>query len=659
MRESGYQYTAIKHLFDEKQKFIILALTGRIGSGCSTFADMLTHSFDELEIKSPSLEGNITDNDREDSIVYNYLSNGNWKQFTKISASDVIFTFALEDKDEFKRIIKESFGTLYSKEVEIFIDAISIKKESSFYTIVKGNISQNEDGIKEAWNFFFELIPTYKRRFKTILRELPEKNIYTRLFQKMGNNLRASGNISDSNFSGSKYTCISERINYIIKLVERYNSLNDKENGKTAFVVIDSLKNPYEALYLRNRYSAFYLIALNIDEPTRFSRLNDVRGLKKEEITYCDLFENISEYKNNLSQYKTYDMNEVCAKNKNIPVVVRQIHKIHQDCPERRNFNEWIDKAAFYSQDVISCIQNADIHINSSDTENTFLPLKRKILKYIALIMHPGLVLPTSVERCMQTAFTAKANSGCLSRKVGAVVTDEYYHIKSLGWNDAPEGVTTCLYRNANYLLKGKDATAYSNYEKDDNNVITIQSELQKKYKNITDEVIEGVPCYYCFKDIHNQVVGGQKNQVHTRALHAEERAFLSIIRTEGSNVKNGYLFTTSSPCELCAKKAYDLQIQKIYYIEPYPGISESHVLGIGENAPVYELFTGAIGRAYNQLYTPVIPPKEEITLRMAEYHNKTNDEKGKNNKLNKKKLTLKVKKIRLSDHKTKKREGE
>lgn len=81
---------------------------------------------------------------------------------------------------------------------------------------------------------------------------------------------------------------------------------------------------------------------------------------------------------------------------------------------------------------------------------------------------------------------------------------------------------------------------------------------------------------------------------------------------------KKGYLFTTSSPCELCAKKAKDC---KIYYIEPYSGISQSHICDTGsrDNRAKYVLFEGAIGSAYYKLYTPVLSYKDELRLRGIE----------------------------------------
>jgi hypothetical protein len=77
--------------------------------------------------------------------------------------------------------------------------------------------------------------------------------------------------------------------------------------------------------------------------------------------------------------------------------------------------------------------------------------------------------------------------------------------------------------------------------------------------------------------------------------------------------VNGGVLFTTASPCELCAKKAYQLGIKTIYYIDPYPGISAEHILGGGIDPPVLKLFSGVIGRAYHELYQPIMPFKDEL----------------------------------------------
>jgi len=70
-----------------------------------------------------------------------------------------------------------------------------------------------------------------------------------------------------------------------------------------------------------------------------------------------------------------------------------------------------------------------------------------------------------------------------------------------------------------------------------------------------------------------------------------------------------------ASICELCAKKAYQLGIKVIYYIDPYPGISDDHILSSGSKAIKPRLFNGAIGNAYHWLYDPMMAYKDELTL--------------------------------------------
>ncbi len=269
----------------------------------------------------------------------------------------------------------------------------------------------------------------------------------------------------------------------------------------------------------------------------------------------------------------------------------------------------------FVLQNVSSCLDSADILINNCSDNKSYPYLKQTLLRYVSLIMNPGIVLPTPVEHCMQIANNAKLNSGCISRQVGAVLTDSEYHLLSIGWNQQPEGQLPCSYRDLSELYHHWSPKSYSDYENNDNDMFQ---------KNIKDQVVnlfdtqesplaqKGKLPRYCFKDYYNSIKG-DKNQVHTRALHAEETAFLSL----GSNkerVSNGILFTTSSPCELCAKKAMYMGVSTIYYVETYAGVSKEHVLNIGEKSkrPKLVLFTGAIGTAYTKLFTPLILQKDE-----------------------------------------------
>ncbi|EFN6698029.1 deoxycytidylate deaminase, partial [Escherichia coli] len=59
-------------------------------------------------------------------------------------------------------------------------------------------------------------------------------------------------------------------------------------------------------------------------------------------------------------------------------------------------------------------------------------------------------------------------------------------------------------------------------------------------------------------------------------------------------------------------KKAYQLGIKEIIYIDPYPGIAQEHILNIGKEKPTLIQFRGAIGRTYHRLYEQVLPLKDE-----------------------------------------------
>ena len=131
----------------------------------------------------------------------------------------------------------------------------------------------------------------------------------------------------------------------------------------------------------------------------------------------------------------------------------------------------------------------------------------------------------------------------------------------------------------------------------------------QPQYKE-SDKL--GLNDSFCFKSIQNEI-DGQKNQVYTRSLHAEENAFLQASKYGNSEIIGGQLFTTASPCFLCAKKAYQLGIKRVVYIEAYPDISNEQVFEIGSHDIEVVHFRGATGLAYQKLYEPIFSYKDEL----------------------------------------------
>ena len=224
----------------------------------------------------------------------------------------------------------------------------------------------------------------------------------------------------------------------------------------------------------------------------------------------------------------------------------------------------------------------------------------------------------------MQVAYNAKANSGCVSRQVGAILTDANFTVKSIGWNDVPQSQIPCNLRNGLDLVKQKNSAHFSDFEKgEDGTLYDDKTNFHRKIsielgdeKKINDS-LKGRNCSYCFKTFHN-AFEGEKNQVHTRSLHAEENAMIQITKYGGQGVQGGNLFTTASPCELCSKKAFQLGIKNIYYIDPYPGIATSHILKNGKDKSLFpnlKMFQGAVGSAFHKLYEPFMSYKDELSI--------------------------------------------
>jgi pantothenate kinase-related protein Tda10 len=55
-----YLYTAINDIYSQRNNFIIVGLTGRVGSGCSTVADYMSLKKDKLNV----IEATLGDNPR-------------------------------------------------------------------------------------------------------------------------------------------------------------------------------------------------------------------------------------------------------------------------------------------------------------------------------------------------------------------------------------------------------------------------------------------------------------------------------------------------------------------------------------------------------------------------------------------------------------------
>ena len=557
----------LRKLFQSRASFVLIALTGRTGSGCSTATSILTQSFDQLKIPKSKTE-DFSIEDRKYRIALDYAAK-NWAPFFGISISNVILSFLFDVEKSALRTFLESSGAFAKPDaIEIFLtewDAPALAWNNTKNALLLNATQEELSEFVGVWQ------TTLTQFFATVRKGMGPSSV--KLLQLVGDNLRKSGDPLTMAADPDKFYVLPDRVSALIHAIRRLQA----QMGQPAYIVLDALRNPFEVLYFKERFASFYLIAITTENNDRERRL--------AHIGYSP------------AQIAEYDKKEYPEKSKPLS-----------------------GYEAFTSQNIQSCLEKADVYIRNNGTsavqqEPNLNDFTSQLLRYFSLMIHPGLVTPTRMERCMQIAFSARANSGCISRQVGAAITDKNDSVKAIGWNDVPSGQIPCLLRRASDLTAKADEAAFSDYEYKNKD---FRKRIEGSYKRFYLVDMGGRSSSFCFKSEYNGLLN-EDNQVHTRSLHAEENAFLQLAKYGGDGIEGGNLYTTASPCELCAKKAFQLGIKNIFYIDPYPGISLEHILKSGPKSsrPVVELFQGAVGQAYHRLYDPVLPYKDELKALM------------------------------------------
>lgn len=426
---------AIEQVYKSKEDLIIIGLTGRTGSGCSQVAKILsTESFENLDLKDPKKYDFNNTEERKNRIIYDYMKEPNrWSPFSVIEVSGLILASVFEQgKDVLINYIKEITDDTLADNIHIgdkeslineiqhqdywFTDYMEYKLDPNLLDIT----ALDDKVIEKYYDLYVARIKEDKIRFRRMIDEYTcysvhndkilgkqqsKYHLYTYLMQQFGNNIRCSGNPFVSEYDQKKYSVFAKRIEKLINIIERYN----KDVKKTPTrICIDAIRNPYEAIFLRDKYRSFYFVAVSTNDIDRRNRLN-------------------------------YLTNE---EQKNLDNI---------EYPQKTKLPEEV----FYHQSIESCIEYAGIHIYNPDVnENKFYYLTTQLVKYIALMIHPGLITPSHIERCMQLAYNTKFNSGCLSRQVGAVVTRDDFSIQSVGWNDVPKGQIHVYYEMQKHTVE-------------------------------------------------------------------------------------------------------------------------------------------------------------------------------------------------------------
>jgi deoxycytidylate deaminase len=212
-------------------------------------------------------------------------------------------------------------------------------------------------------------------------------------------------------------------------------------------------------------------------------------------------------------------------------------------------------------QTVGETFPNCDFFLRTG--EGTDSQIGQRVERFLHLMLGTKVITPWPAETAMYSAAMASANSACLSRQVGAAVTDAEGEILSIGWNDVPT-VDGGLYHSTSspdhrcWNLDG--GKCFNDEEKD---------RIAQELVNALEDVI---PSHERIK-AKGILKGASKLKgliEFSRAIHAEMHAILNAGKTAGMRLKNGKIYVTTYPCHSCARHIVAAGIREVYYIEPY-----------------------------------------------------------------------------------------
>jgi deoxycytidylate deaminase len=360
------------------------------------------------------------------------------------------------------------------------------------------------------------------------------------------------------------YECQIIRLSEFIRLHKKYNPTAARTKSETYHDLI-SLGNE-----LRKDHGNSILAELAINEiaVSREIKKGDgdefksnricyiIDSIKNKEeldlfrLIYSDLFYFVGVFSNIETRIKNLNKEQI------IDAAVHTL--IHRDSGEEMNFGQRVTET-FLESDFFLRIDNSSAVV-----------IEPKLRRFINLIFSSEIITPTSHETAMYLAYAAAGNSGCLSRQVGATLTDKNGEVISVGWNDVPKA------GGGVYQFDENDQT-----HQHDKRCIYFEDDgicLNDKEKNVlTENVVTELISNNLIAEADKAKAIGiiKKSRIKeliefTRAVHAEMHAIIIGSQKSGSKIIGGRIYCTTYPCHNCAKHIVAAGIKEVYYIEPY-----------------------------------------------------------------------------------------
>ncbi|WP_236180928.1 anti-phage dCTP deaminase [Pseudomonas mosselii] len=193
-----------------------------------------------------------------------------------------------------------------------------------------------------------------------------------------------------------------------------------------------------------------------------------------------------------------------------------------------------------------------------------------RVRRFLELMLGTRIITPTVNERAMYAAYSAARNSACLSRQVGAAITNSEGEILASGWNDVPKAFGG-LYHTADQNSSTDEDRRCWNIEGgrcfNDAEKTDIANAMVDRL--IANGLVEEKKRSSAFEMLRKD--SQLKSLIEfSRAVHAEMHALLTAGETKGGQIRNGKLFVTTYPCHSCARHLVAAGVKEVYFLEPY-----------------------------------------------------------------------------------------
>ncbi len=188
----------------------------------------------------------------EDSEDNNELKNKGLKEFTEGLSGEKFITLYNQTNEEINKFLHES-SSLDNDNVVV--------QEKYFESKLLSDICRLQNIFKTVLiKFCYTYTITVKNKKDN--KEENKKyraNAYTYFLQRIGNNIRNNGDAFENDFTGMHMFALADRANHFIKAIRKNN-----KGKEDTLICLDAIRNPYEATFFQDRYSAFYLISIKL-----------------------------------------------------------------------------------------------------------------------------------------------------------------------------------------------------------------------------------------------------------------------------------------------------------------------------------------------------------------------------------------------------------